>query len=85
MFKYMIMYNRQQGVTNEQFYSKFYGYEFVADNDQDAIKQVKGFQRDCEREQVTAGVSLCGYDPLLISGLYKYDPVSDEFSVQIEE
>lgn len=83
MQKYLTSYNRSVGITNEQFYRDFYAFEFVAENDQDALNKVKVFQKECENNQEKSGVDLCAFDPLLV--LYKYNPDDDEFNFLIEE
>lgn len=84
MNKYIILYEKAYGVTNEEFYSDFYGYEFTAENDKDAINKVKAFQTQCERAQEAAGVKLCAYDPAFMPGLYRYDPAEDEYNPVIQ-
>ena len=83
MQKYLTSYNHSNGITNERFYRDFYDFEFIAENDQDALNKVKAFQKECENNQENSGIELCAYDPLLV--LYKYNPDDDEFNFLIEE
>lgn len=85
MQKYLILYNRTFGVTNESFYRNFYKFEFIAANDQDALNKVKVFQKECENNQEKSGVDLCAFDPDLLSGLYKFNIEDDDFSIKIEQ
>ncbi len=71
--RYIIEYQRGNDLTNEQYYSRYYGYEFNTDDDNSAREIVEYFQSECERMQENASIELDANDPDLISGLYRID------------
>lgn len=68
------------GDANTEYFSDYNNYEFLAFNDEDAIRKVERLQKECEEKMLANGVDLTPYDPCLMNHVFR---VTDEEDIRI--